>query len=51
MFSIDRFPDFVSEDGQRLARIMDADEVEFRMGGYYNVVCRAPGHNLVINFA
>ena len=51
MFSIDRFPDFVSEDGQRLARIMDADEVEFRMGGYYNTVCRAPGHNLVINFA
>lgn len=51
MFSIDRFPDFVSEDGNRLARIMDADEVEFRMGGYYNTVCRAPGHNLVINFA
>jgi hypothetical protein len=50
MFSIDRFPDFVSEDGNRLARIMDADEVEFRMGGYYNTVCRAPGHNLVITF-
>jgi hypothetical protein len=50
MFSIDRFPDFVSEDGNRLARIMDADEVEFRMGGYYNTLCRAPGHNLVITF-
>jgi hypothetical protein len=51
MFSIDRFPDFVSDDGQRFARIMDADEVEFRLGGYYNTVCRAPGHNSVLRFS
>lgn len=50
MFSIDRVPDFVSDDGNRLHRMEGADQVEFRMGGYFNVVCRAPGHNMVINF-
>lgn len=50
LFSIDRVPDFVSDDGGRLARLMDADEVEFRIGGYYNLVCRCPGHNMKINF-
>ena len=50
MFSIKSFPGFVSDDGQRLARIMDADAVEFRMGGYYNTCCKAPGHNIVIDF-
>ena len=51
MFSIDRFPDFVSEDGNRLHRLEGSDAVEFRMGGYYNVACRAPGHNIDITFA
>jgi hypothetical protein len=50
MFSIDRFPDFVSEDGNRLHRLEGSDAVEFRMGGYYNVACRAPGHNMVVDF-
>jgi hypothetical protein len=51
LFSIDRVPDFVSDDGNRLHRLENADEVEFRLGGYFNVVCRAPGHNMVITFA
>lgn len=51
LFSIDRVPDFVSDDGNRLHRLENADEVEFRLGGYFNTVCRAPGHNMVINFA
>lgn len=50
MFSAKRVPDFVSPDGQKLARIMNDDAVEFRLGGYFNVACRAPGHNLVVNF-
>jgi hypothetical protein len=50
MFSIDRFPDFVSDDGNRLHRMEDADSVEFRMGGYYNTLCRAPGHNIELTF-
>ena len=50
MFSIDRFPDFVSEDGNRLHRLEQSDAVEFRLGGYYNTCCRAPGHNMVIDF-
>ena len=51
MFSIDRFPDFVSQDGAQLHRLEESDAVEFRMGGYYNVLCRAPGHNMDITFA
>ena len=51
LFSIDRVPDFVSDDGNRLHRLENADEVEFRLGGYFNTVCRAPGHNMVVNFA
>jgi hypothetical protein len=50
LFSIDRVPDFVSDDGGRLHRLEGADEVEFRIGGYYNLVCRCPGHNMKINF-
>jgi hypothetical protein len=50
LFSIDRVPDFVSDDGNRLHRLENADEVEFRLGGYFNVVCRAPGHNMVLDF-
>lgn len=48
LFSIDRIPDFVSEDGSMLHRLEGADEVEFRIGGYFNLLCRAPGHNVVI---
>jgi hypothetical protein len=51
LFSIDRVPDFVSDDGNRLHRLENADEVEFRLGGYFNVCCRAPGHNMVLDFA
>ncbi len=51
LFSIDRYPDFVSEDGNRLHRLENADEIEFRIGGYSNVACRAPGHNSTIRFA
>jgi hypothetical protein len=50
MFSITSFPGFVSQDGQRLARLMNEDAVEFRMGGYFNIACKAPGRNLVMDF-
>jgi hypothetical protein len=48
LFSIDRIPDFVSEDGNMLHRLEGADEVEFRIGGYFNLLCRAPGKNVVV---
>ena len=48
LFSIDRIPDFVSEDGDMLHRLEGADEVEFRIGAYFNYLSRAPGHNVVI---
>jgi hypothetical protein len=49
-FSIDTFPDFVSDDGSKLHRLERSDSVEFRIGGYCNTVCKSPGHNMVINF-
>ena len=48
LFSIDRAPDFVSEDGDMLHRLEGADEVEFRIGAYLNLLSRAPGHNVVV---
>lgn len=48
LFSIDRIPDFVSEDGNMLHRLEGADEVEFRIGGYFNLLNRAPGKNVVV---
>ena len=48
LFSIDRAPDFVSEDGDMLHRLEGADEVEFRIGAYLNFLSRAPGHNVVV---
>jgi hypothetical protein len=51
VFSIDRVPDFVSADGNMLHRLEDADEVEFRIGAYFNVLSRAPGYNVVIALA
>ena len=48
LFSIDRIPDFVSQDGNTLHRLEGADEVEFRIGAYFNTLCRAPGHNVVV---
>lgn len=51
LFSTRRIPGPVSRDGSTFHRLEDADEVEFRIGGYGNIACRAPGHNMVLNFA
>jgi len=51
MFSIRRIPGPVSRDGNTYRRLEGADEVEARIGGYGNIACKAPGHNMVLNFA
>lgn len=35
-------------DGNKLLRASDDDAVELRVGGYFNLGCDAPGHNVVI---
>lgn len=35
-------------DGNKLLRTSDADAVELRVGGYFQLGCDAPGHNAVI---
>ena len=35
----------LSHDGQRMLRQNGYDGVEIRMGGYYQMGCRAPGYN------
>ena len=42
---------YEQRDGKLYHRLENADEVEFRIGGYGNFACRAPGHNMVLNFA
>ena len=51
MFSTRTIPGPVSRDGKLYHRLENADEVEFRIGGYGNFACRAPGHNMVLNLA
>jgi hypothetical protein len=51
MFSIKRIPGPVSRDGNLYRRLENLDEVEARIGGYGNIACNAPGHNMVLNFA
>lgn len=35
-------------DGNKILRTSDADAVELRVGGYFQLGCNAPGHNVVI---
>jgi len=36
-------------DGNKILRTSDADAVELRVGGYFQLGCDAPGHNVVIS--
>lgn len=38
-------------DGNKLLRASDDDAVELRVGGYFQLGCDAPGHNVVIKLA
>ena len=38
-------------DGNKVLREATADAVELRVGGYFQLGCDAPGHNVVIKLA
>lgn len=45
LYSIGNAIDILSHDGNRMLRQNGYDGVEVRMGGYYQLGCRAPGYN------
>ncbi len=45
LYSIGDAVQILSHDGQRMLRQNGYDGVEIRMGGYYQLGCRAPGYN------
>lgn len=51
MYSTKQFPTFLGRDGNTFHRLELEDSIEFRLGGYANFACKAPGHNMVLNFA
>lgn len=51
LFSTRAIPGPVSRDGSLYRRLENEDSIEFRIGGYGNLACMAPGHNMVLNFA
>jgi hypothetical protein len=51
LFSTRAIPGPVSRDGNLYRRLENEDSIEFRIGGYGNLACTAPGHNMVLNFA
>lgn len=46
--SLGEFPKTFDEDGRSLLREGNADAYEERLGGYLQLVCRKPGHNVHI---
>lgn len=40
-------PRILDDDGQKMLREANADGYQWRMGGYFNYACEAPGYNLV----
>ena len=51
MFSTRALPGPVSRDGNFYRRLEGEDSIEARIGGYGNIACKAPGWNMVLNFA
>lgn len=45
------WPHFSKEDGLKLARVHDSDQVEFVLKAYGNLLCHRPLDNVLINFA
>lgn len=45
MYTLEKYPQILDEDGSRLSREASADRWEGRIGGWGNFACRAPGYN------
>ena len=48
LYTLGDFPGYLSDDGLTLLRETGADQYTWRMGGYGNLVCTAPGYNMNI---
>ena len=50
LHSLGEFPHFATDDGLKYRRLANADAIEFRIRGFWNVECDKPGMNAVITW-
>lgn len=51
LYSLKAFPHVVDDDGSSFLRKTDSDAFEFRLAGYGQVGCKAPGHSMYIKLS
>lgn len=51
LYSLKEFPHVVDDDGQSFLRQTSADAFEFRLAGYGQVGCQAPGHSSYVKLS
>jgi hypothetical protein len=51
LYSLKQFPHVVDDDGVSFLRQTSADAFEFRMAGYGQVGCAAPGHSMYVKLS
>lgn len=51
LIHLDPLPHVVDDEGLRMLRVSDADQIEFRARLWGNLACHAPGHNGVFSLA
>ena len=51
LYSLKDFPHVVDDDGVTFLRKNSADEFEFRLAGYGNLGCSAPGHSMMVDLS
>ncbi len=50
LHSLGEFPHFATDDGLKYQRLSNADAIEFRIRGFWNVECDKPGMNAIITW-
>jgi len=51
LYSLKQFPHVVDDDGVSFLRQVSADAFEFRLAGYGQVGCQAPGHSMFVKLS
>jgi hypothetical protein len=51
LYSLKQMPHVIDDDGVSFLRSTSADSFEFRMAGYGQVGCRAPGHSMYVKLS
>lgn len=51
LYSLKSFPHVIDDDGNSFLRSTSADSFEFRMAGYGQLGCSAPGHSMYVKLA